>query len=73
VVKLFRKHNGSWVRIGRKRALLKGATDLNGDGFTDSRYAAAFTRPKRGSCKVVATYPGDSRFSGSTATKLFRC
>jgi hypothetical protein len=73
VVKLFRKHNGSWVRIGRKRALLKGATDLNGDGFIDSRYAAAFTRPKRGSCKVVATYPGDSRFSGSTATKLFRC
>jgi len=73
VVKLFRKHNGKWVRIGRKRPGLKGSTDLNGDGFTDSRYAAAFGRPKRGSCKVVAAYPGDPRFTGSTRTKLFRC
>jgi hypothetical protein len=73
VVRLFRRHNGVWVRIGGKRALLRGKTDVNGDGFTDSRYATAFKRAKRGSCKVVARYPGDARFSGSSRTKLFRC
>ena len=73
VVKLFRKHNGKWVRIALKRPTLKGKTDLNGDGYTDSLYATAFGRPKRGSCKVVAAYPGDPKFSGSKAVKLFRC
>jgi len=73
VVKLFRKHNGKWVRIGTKRPTLKGRSDLNADGFTDSRYATAFARAKRGSCKVVAAYPGDPKFSGSKAVKLFRC
>jgi Calx-beta domain len=73
VVKLFRKHNGKWVRLALKRPTLKGSTDLNGDGFTDSRYVTAFGRPKRGSCKVVAAYPGDPKFSGSQASKLFRC
>jgi Calx-beta domain len=73
VVKLFRKHNGKWVRLALRRPTLKGSTDLNGDGFTDSRYVTAFGRPKRGSCKVVAAYPGDPKFSGSQASKLFRC
>src|SRR5262249_9196267 len=63
VVKLFRKRNGRWVRIGLKRPALKGSMDLNGDGIKDSRYATAFTRAKRGSCKIVATYPGDSTFT----------
>jgi Calx-beta domain-containing protein len=73
VVKLFRKQNGKWVRIGLKRPTLKGSADLNGDGFTDSRYGTSFGRPKRGSCKAVAAFPGDSKFAGSKKTKLFRC
>ena len=73
VVRLYRKRNGVWIRIATKRPLLRGTTDSNKDGFTDSRYATAFMRAKRGSCKIVASYPGDPNFSGSTATKLFRC
>ena len=73
VVRLYRKRNGVWVRIATKRPLLRGTTDSNKDGFTDSRYATSFMRAKRGSCKIVASYPGDPNFSGSTATKLFRC
>ena len=73
VVRLYRKRNGVWVRLATKRPLLRGKTDSNKDGFTDSHYATSFMRAKRGSCKIVASYPGDPNFSGSTATKLFRC
>ncbi len=73
IVRLFRRHNGVWVRIRTKRPLLAGSTDLNGDGFTDSSYATRFGRPKAGRCKIVATYPGDAKFSPSTAIRPFRC
>ena len=73
VVRLFRKQSGKWVRLGSKRAALSGKTDLNGDGFTDSRYASSFPRARSGRCKIVARYPGDSKLSPSSATKLFRC
>jgi len=73
VVKLFRRKSGAWVRFATKRPALKGKTDVNGDGFSDSSYATAVPRAKRGSCKVVASYPGDAKFSPSKATKLFRC
>ncbi len=73
VVRLFRKQSGKWVRLSSKRAALSGKTDLNGDGFTDSRYASSFPRARSGRCKIVARYPGDSKLSPSSATKLFRC
>jgi len=70
---LFRRHNGVWVRIRTRRPILAGSTDINGDGFTDSRYATRFGRPKAGRCKIVAAYLGDAKFSPSTAVRLFRC
>jgi hypothetical protein len=73
IVRLFRRHNGAWVRIQTKRSLLVGSTDVNGDGFTDSRYATRFGRPKAGSCKILAAYPGDAKFAPSRAIRLFRC
>ena len=72
-VRLFRRHNGVWVRIRTRRPILAGSTDINGDGFTDSRYATRFGRPKAGRCKIVAAYLGDAKFSPSTAVRLFRC
>jgi Calx-beta domain-containing protein len=72
-VRLFRKRNGVWVRIRTRRPILAGSTDVNGDGFTDSRYATRFGRPKAGRCKIEATYPGDAKFSPSKAVRLFRC
>jgi hypothetical protein len=73
IVRLFRRHNGAWVRIRTKRSLLAGLTDVNGDGFTDSRYATRFPRPKAGRCKILAAYPGDAKFAPSRAVRLFRC
>jgi large repetitive protein len=73
IVRLFRRHNGAWVRIRTKRSLLVGSTDVNGDGFTDSRYATRFARPKAGRCKILAAYPGDAKFAASRAIRLFRC
>jgi hypothetical protein len=73
VVRLFRKRSGAWVRVGLKRAALSGKTDVNGDGFADSRYASSLRRARSGRCRIVVRYPGDRRFSSSSTTKLFRC
>ncbi len=73
VVKLYRRRSGSWVRLSTKRPRLAGTSDLNLDGFTDSRYAASFARPGRGRCKVVATLPATAKFSSSQAVKIFAC
>jgi hypothetical protein len=73
VVRLYRKGSGGWVRIASRRTLLRGKTDTNGDGFTDSRYRSTLARTKRGRCRIVATYPGDTRFAPSRTVKAFRC
>jgi hypothetical protein len=73
VVRFFRKRNGGWSLLHTRRPILRGRTDSNGDGFTDSRYETSFHRAKRGRCKVIAAYPGDAHFSRSTVTKVFRC
>ena len=59
--------------MATKRPVLRGAADLNGDHFTDSRYATAFSRPKKGRCKVVAALPKSARFAGSQAVRFFAC
>ena len=73
VVRLYRKGGGGWVRVASRRTLLRGKTDTNGDGFTDSRYRSTLARTKHGRCRIVATYPGDTRFARSKTVKLFRC
>jgi hypothetical protein len=73
VVRLFRRKNGAWVRIAVKRPLLSGSSDLNGDGFTDSRYGTRFPRPKPAQCRIVARFPGTATFGPSQVTKRFRC
>jgi hypothetical protein len=73
LVRLYRKRGAKWIRLTTRKPLLRGHSDSNGDGFSDSRYATTLHRAKRGRCKIVATYPGDKRFSSSKVTKLFRC
>jgi Calx-beta domain len=73
IVRLYRRSSGRWVRIATRRPLLRGKTDTNGDGFTDSHYRSTLTRAKRGRCRIVATYPGDAKFARSLTVKRFRC
>ena len=55
------------------RPRLSGTSDVNGDGFTDSRYRTRFGRPRPGTCRVIATFVGGTTFGPSKAIKLFRC
>lgn len=73
VVRLFRKRNGVWVRLQTRRPALRGRTDLNGDGFTDSAYRTRFRRPRPGACRVIAQFVGGPTFGPSKAIRLFRC
>jgi hypothetical protein len=52
---------------------LRGRTDLNGDGFTDSAYRTRFGRPRPGTCRVIAQFVGGTTFASSKAIRVFRC
>jgi Calx-beta domain-containing protein len=73
VVTLFRRKNSVWVRLSIKRPLLVGRTDLNGDGFRDSRFATRFVRPNPGRCRIVARFRGDGGHGPSKSTKIISC
>jgi Calx-beta domain-containing protein len=72
-VKLYRYRNGKWVWLRTRRPYLSGNSDTNLDGFVDSSFSKSFLRPSPGSCKVVATFPGDSDHRSSKATKKISC
>ena len=73
VVTLFRRKNGAWARVAVRRPFLSGTADLNGDGFTDSRYSTRFPRPRPGRCRIVARFRGDKDHGPSQFTKSIRC
>jgi hypothetical protein len=73
VVRLFRKRDGVWVRLQTRRPGLRGRTDLNGDGFTDSAYRTRFRRPRPGRCRVIAQLVEGTTFGSSKAIRVFRC
>jgi hypothetical protein len=73
VVTISRRRNGAWVRLKARRASLVGRTDLNGDGFRDSRFSTRFVRPNAGRCRIVARFRGDADHGPSQFTKVFRC
>ena len=58
--------DGSWKRLETRTPTLIKVT-------AGSKYVTKFTRPRSGSCKVTAKYPGEDRFLASSATKLFSC
>jgi hypothetical protein len=73
LVKLYRYSSGRWVWLGTRRPYLFGSSDVNHDGFLDSHYATSFLRPRAGTCKVVATFPGDSDHRKSWTSKKISC
>lgn len=73
VVTLSRRRNGVWVRVALKRPLLIGRSDLNGDGFIDSRFSTRFARPSPGRCRIVARFRGDADHGPSHSTRIISC
>ena len=73
VVTLSRRRNGAWVRVAVKRPLLIGRSDLNGDGFLDSRFATRFGRPSPGRCRIVARFRADADHGSSHSTRIISC
>jgi hypothetical protein len=73
VVTLLRMKNARWVRLAVRRPLMSGTTDLNGDGFTDSRFKTRFPRPRPGRCRIVARFRGDADHGPSQFTKSIGC
>jgi hypothetical protein len=73
IVRLYRYANGRWVRLSTHRPYLYGSSDVNLDGFADSRFGTSFLRPRAGTCKVVAIFPGDIDHRRSSASKKISC
>jgi hypothetical protein len=73
VVTISRRKSGTWVRLRARRASLVGRTDLNGDGFRDSRFSTRFIRPNAGRCRIVARFRGDADHGPSQFTRVFSC
>lgn len=73
VVTISRRRNGAWVRLKARRASLVGRTDLNGDGFRDSRFSTRFVRPNAGRCRIVARFRGDTDHGPSQFTRVISC
>jgi hypothetical protein len=62
-VTLFRKRNGAFATISTKRPLLSAG----------SGYAARFTRPRSGACRVVSRFLGDADHRASARSISFSC
>jgi hypothetical protein len=73
IVRLYRYSGGKWVWLMTRRPYLYGSSDLNLDGFSDSRYGTSFPRPRAGTCKVVAIFRGDSDHRRSSISKKISC
>jgi hypothetical protein len=73
IVTLSRMINGVWVRLGVRRSVLVGRSDLDGDRFGDSRFYSQFPQPKPGRCQIVARFRGDTDHGPSRSTKTIYC
>jgi hypothetical protein len=62
-VALFRRQNGTFVRVASKAGALT----------TTGVFTASFRRPRAGMCKATARYGGASGQKPSQASATFRC
>jgi chitinase len=71
-VTLYRRTGGAFVRVAAKTVSVKRLGDRDGDGKTDGKYVASFTRPAAGgSFKLVAHFAGTPSHKPSTTSKRF--
>jgi hypothetical protein len=69
---LFRKQNGTFVKVAAKTVLVKYLKDRDGDGKTDGSYKAKFTRPKAaGTYKVLVRFTGTSTHKPCSRAAIF--
>ena len=73
VVTLSRRKAGRWVRLAARRPQLIGRSDVNGDGFRDSRFSTRFVRPRPGRCRIVARFRADKDHGSSQFARVIRC
>lgn len=60
---LSRKQHGKFKKVDSAHPALN----------TAGKYSSEFPRPKSGTCKLLAKYPGDTNFAPSSASKTFGC
>jgi len=69
IVRYFKKRaDGSWLLLDRKRATLG---DASGEGAVFT--ATMKPSPAKGTCKVVAKYPGDDTYAASRGKRVIDC
>jgi hypothetical protein len=69
---LFRKRNGTFVKIAAKTVLVRFIRDRDSDGKTDGSYRAPFLRPKAaGTYKVLVQFKGTSTHKPCSRTTIF--
>ncbi len=75
VIELQKKKKGRrWRTASVVRARLSALLDANDDGTFESRFRSALKRTRKGKCRVVATWKGDSGLKASRdATRAFLC
>lgn len=70
-VKLLKKRDGVFRKIGEKQAPLVEKTDGAGDAV--SSYRTGFARPGSGRCRIVVIFAGNDQVEGSRARSTFDC
>lgn len=60
-VRLARDTGNGFEPVGRRNVPLNGNQDTDGDGRAESVFGATFTRPKTGTCRVVAIFRRQDR------------
>ncbi len=72
-VSLFRRTGGTYVKVAVRSVLVQRFRDRDGDGRTDGRYVASFTRPRAGGrFKIVVRFAGTPAYKASSIAKPFR-
>jgi hypothetical protein len=69
---LYRKVNGSFVKVSTKTSLVRDVRDRDHDGKLDGSHTTTFVRPKTaGTYKVIVGFKGTATFKPSSRSTIF--